>query len=131
MTQTAIISQPRASRAHDVWRGRGNPLQTMFAPRSVAVIGATEAEGSVGRTIVENIKSGGFAGPLYPVNPKRDSVLGLKAYPSIGDVSESVDLAVIVTAARTVPGIVTECAQAGVPGAVIISAGCKDTGLPR
>ena len=100
----------------------------MFAPRSVAVIGATEAEGSVGRTIVENIKSGRFTGQLYPVNPKRDTVLGIKAYPSIGDIPESVDLAVIVTAARTVPGIVTECAKAGVPGAVIISAGFKETG---
>ena len=113
MTQTAIISQPRASRAHDVWRGRGNPLQTMFAPRSVAVIGATEAEGSVGRTIVENIKNGGFTGHLYPVNPKRDTVLGIKTYPSIGEIPESVDLAVIITAARTVPGIVTECAKVG------------------
>jgi len=100
----------------------------MFAPRGVAVIGATEAEGSVGRTIVDNIKCGGFTGQLYPVNPKRDTVLGIKAYPSIGDIPGSVDLAVIVTAARTVPGIVTECAKAGVPGAVIISAGFKETG---
>src|SRR6185295_16337821 len=120
----------RASRAHDIWRQLPRPLNSMLAPKTVAVIGASESEGSIGRTLVENIQSGGFEGVLYPVNPKRDSVLGLKAYPNIGAVPQHVDLAVIVTPAPAVPGLVRECAQAGIPGAIIISAGFKEIGPP-
>ena len=98
----------------------------MFSPRSVAVIGATEASQSVGRTLMENLKS--FTGGLYPVNPKRDSVLGVKAFARIGEVPGPVDLAVIATPAITVPDVVSECAQAGVKGAVIISAGFRECG---
>src|SRR5271166_7111181 len=96
-------------------------LRAMLNPKSVAVIGATESLQSVGRKLVENLKS--FAGGLYPVNPKRRSVLGLKAFRRIGEVPAPVDLAVIATPAITVPDVVSECAEAGVKGAVIISAG--------
>ncbi|MGB8168552.1 MAG: bifunctional acetate--CoA ligase family protein/GNAT family N-acetyltransferase, partial [Chthoniobacteraceae bacterium] len=89
-------------------------------------IGATETVGSVGRGVMENLRA--FAGPVYPINPKRSHVLGVKAYASIAAVSEPVDLAVIVTPARTVPGIIGECAEAGVRAAVIISAGFKECG---
>src|SRR5436190_6411805 len=116
MTNT---SGSRASRAHDIWPQLPRPLDVMLAPKTVAVIGASEAEGSVGRTLLENLEKGGFAGAIYPVNPKRDSVLGVKAYPNIGSVPERIDLAVIVTPAPSVPGIVRECAQAGVPGAIV------------
>ena len=98
----------------------------MLNPKSVAVIGATENLQSVGRTLMENLKS--FTGGLYPVNPKRNSVLGLKAFPRIGQVPGPVDLAVIATPAIAVPDVVSECAEAGVKGAVIISAGFRECG---
>ena len=86
-------------------RGR-HPLDPFFRPRSVAVIGATETPGSVGRTLLHNLIATPFGGTVYPVNPKRDSVLGIKAYRSLADVPAPVDLAVIVTPAATVPAIV-------------------------
>lgn len=104
------------------------PLSAIFAPRTVAVIGATEKAGTVGRTILWNLISNPFNGTVFPVNPTRPAVLGIKAYPRIGDVPERVDLAVIVTPAPTVPGVVAECVAAGVRGAIIISAGFKETG---
>lgn len=103
-------------------------LDAIFAPRNVAVIGATETAGSVGRTILWNLISNPFGGAVFPVNPKRPSVLGIKAYPSIKDLPEQADLAVIVTPAKTVPGIISDCVEAGVRGAIIISAGFKETG---
>jgi acetyltransferase len=98
----------------------------MFAPESVALIGATESLGSVGRALMENLRS--FSGAVYPVNPKRATVLGLKAFAKIGDVPEAVDLAVIATPAVTVPEIIGQCAHANVKGAVVISAGFKECG---
>ncbi len=119
----------RVSSAHDIlhqaWH---HPLDPIFAPKVIAVIGATESRGGVGRTVFQNLGRGGFEGTVYPVNPKRSSVLCVKAYPSIGAVPEKVDLAVITTPASSVPGLIRECAAAGVPGAVIISAGFKETG---
>jgi acetyltransferase len=106
------------------------PLDVFFTPKSVAVIGATESAGSVGRTVLSNLLAGQFGGPVYPVNPKRESVLGTRAYPSVGEVPAPVDLAVIVTPAESVPGVVRECVEANVNGAVIISAGFKEAG-PR
>ena len=104
------------------------PLEAMFAPETVAVIGASEREGSVGRTILWNLISNPFGGTVFPINPKRPNVLGIKAYPAIADVPDPVDLAVIVTPAPTVPGLIRECVEAGVKGAVIISAGFKEIG---
>jgi acetyltransferase len=96
----------------------------------VAVIGATETLNSVGRTILENLTKGGFAGPIYPINPKRDTVLGIKAYPSITAVPGVPDLAVIITPPATVPGIIRDCGAKGVKGAIIITAGFKEIGAP-
>jgi acetyltransferase len=126
--QPITSSQMKPERATDIWSRRGQPLESMFDPKTVALIGASETEGSVGRTILENLEQGGFAGTIYPVNPKRASVLGIKAYPGIGAVPERVDLAVVVTPAQTVPGLIRECAAAGVSSAVIISAGFKEIG---
>jgi len=98
----------------------------MFAPESLAVIGATEVPGSVGRALVENLKS--YRRHVYSVNLKRDTILGVPAYPKIGSVPDHVDLAIIATPAATVPGIVKECAEAGVTGAMIISSGFKECG---
>ena len=103
-------------------------LHVFFAPKSVAVIGATEKAGSVGRNVLWNLISSPFGGPVYPVNSKRASVLGIKAYPSISAVPGSVDLAVIVTPATTVAGLVRECGACGVKGVVVISAGFRETG---
>ncbi len=88
---------------------RRHPLDYIFKPRNVAVIGATEKEDSVGRTLVWNLIRTQFGGTVFPVNPKRDNVMGIRAYPSIAEVPAEVDLAVIVTPAPTVPGIIEEC----------------------
>ena len=104
------------------------PLDAIFAPESVAVIGATERKGSVGRTIFSNLISSPFGGVVYPVSLKRKSVLGVKAYPSLEEVPDSVDLAIIVTPAKTVTGIMEECVAKGVRGVIIISAGFKEVG---
>jgi acetyltransferase len=103
-------------------------LDSMFSPQSVAVIGATERKDSVGRTVLERLRTPAFRARIYPVNPKHTSVLGMPSYPTIGDVPENVELAVIVTPAMTVPGVVGECVDAGVRSAVVISAGFKERG---
>jgi acetyltransferase len=114
--------------AHDILRTRRHPLNHIFSPKVVAVIGATESTGSVGRTVFQNLGRGGFEGVVYPVNPKRSSVLCVKAYPNIAAIPEKVDLAVICTPATAVPAVIRDCARAGVPGAIIISAGFKEIG---
>ncbi len=101
-------------------------LDVFFHPRNIAVIGATDAPGSVGRALVSNLQD--FGGRVYPVNPHRTTVLGLPCYPTIDAIGERVDLAVIATPARTVPAVVRECVAAAVGGAVIISAGFRETG---
>ncbi|HEU4674000.1 MAG TPA: acetate--CoA ligase family protein, partial [Candidatus Limnocylindrales bacterium] len=115
-------------RASDVLRATRHPLDPLFRPRSVAVIGATEKEGSVGRTVFWNLISSPFGGTVLPVNPNRSSVLGVKAYPSLDTIDDPVDLAVVVTPAATAPGVVAECAAKGVAGVIVISAGFRETG---
>jgi acetyltransferase len=124
------VGDPLRDPARDVWRYGDHPLNKIFAPKTVAVIGATENPGSVGRTLLWNLVSNPFGGVVFPVNPKRPSVLGIKAYPSIAAVPEKVDLAVVVTPAKAIPAIIGECVDAGVPAAVIISAGFKELGPP-
>ncbi len=104
------------------------PLDVFFSPKSVAVIGATENPGTVGRTVLWNLVTSPFGGPVYPVNPRRPSVLGIKAYKSISEIPDQVDLAVIVTPPPSIPGIIRECGDNGVRGAVVISAGFKEIG---
>ena len=122
--------QPKLAQdpAHDILRSERHPLDFVFGPRSVAVIGATDRQGSVGRTVVENLRREGSRHAVYPVNPQRTEVLGLRCYPAVGSIPGGVDLAVVVTPAATVPGLVRECVAAGVRGAVIISAGFKEIG---
>lgn len=105
-------------------------LDKIFYPKTVAVIGATETEGSVGRTVFSNLLKTPFGGKVYPVHPKRSEVLGVEAYPSVKAVPEALDLVVIVTPAKTVPGIISECADLGIPAAIVISAGFKELGEP-
>ncbi len=127
-TATGKVIPAMFDPAHDLFHFEAQPLDSIFKPKNVAVIGATEKQGSVGRTIVWNLISNPFGGAVFPVNPNRPSVLGIKAYPAIASVPDRVDLAVIVTPAPTVPGIVGECVEAGVKGAIIISAGFKEIG---
>lgn len=104
------------------------PLDVFFVPRNVAVIGATDRANSIGRTLLWNLISNPFGGTIYPINPKRANVLGIKAYKNIKDVPEQVDLAVIAVPAGKVPGVLQECVAANVKGAIIISAGFKESG---
>ena len=115
-------------KVHDIMRYNYNPLDFMFAPKSVALIGASEKEGSVGRTLLWNLISHPFGGTVFPINPKRKNVLGIRAYRNIKELPEIVDLAVIATPAVTVPNLIRECVEAGVKGAIIISAGFKEIG---
>lgn len=117
----------RPEAAHDVLgRTRPRALESLFAPRSVAVIGATDRPGSVGLAIMQNLAA--FPGRVFPINPGRASVAGREAYPSVAALPERPDLAVIATPAPGIPGLLRECGQAGVPGAVIVSAGFRECG---
>src|SRR5215470_2989952 len=119
---------PVQDRVHDVLRTDTHPLDAIFAPHSVALIGATERQGSIGRAVLWSLVSSPFGGTVYPVSDKRTSVLGIKAYKSVTDLPEPVDLAVVITPAVTVPGIIADCVSAGVRGAIVISAGFKEHG---
>jgi acetyltransferase len=107
---------------------RRRTLDVFFHPKNIAVIGATEGPHSVGRSILTNLKDAPFPGAIYPVNPRHNKLLGLRCYRDIANVPEPVDLAVIATPAATVPGVIRECAGAGVPAAIIISAGFREIG---
>ncbi|MES2344575.1 MAG: bifunctional acetate--CoA ligase family protein/GNAT family N-acetyltransferase [Chlamydiota bacterium] len=104
-----------------------HPLHSFFSPRSVAIIGAKEQEGSVGRTLLTNMMAS-FKGKIYPVNPKYPQVLGVTAYPRIQDIPDTVDLGIIVTPAALIPGLIDDCVAARVKSVIIISAGFKETG---
>ena len=117
-----------ADPAHDVLGYERQPLDAIFRPETVAVIGATDRPGSVGRTIMRNLVSSPFGGTVFPVNARRQNVLGIQAYPSVSQVPDRVDLAVIVAPAPAVPGIIRECVEARAQGAIIISAGFRETG---
>ncbi len=103
-------------------------LDFIFKPRSIAVIGASNREGSVGRALFANILFNGYTGMVFPVNPKAKSVLGVKAYPSILDIEDEIDLAILIVPAVTVPAVLAECGQKKVRGAIVISAGFKELG---
>jgi acetyltransferase len=103
-------------------------LDAIFRPRSVALIGASPRPRSVGRVIADNLLTGGFSGPVMPVNPKHKSVSGVLAYPDVASLPVIPDLAVICTPPATVPRLVAELGQRGVKGAVVITAGFKELG---
>lgn len=119
---------PGIDPAHDVLNYGRQALDAIFAPKSVAVVGATETQGSVGRTILWNLISSSFGGTIYPINPKRPSVLGIKAYASLSALPEVVDLIVVVTPSPSVPAIIKEAVDLGIKSAIVISAGFKETG---
>ncbi len=103
-------------------------LDKIFKPKSIAVIGASTREDSVGHSLFKNLIDSGFKGGLYPINPKNKEVLGIPAFESIAQVPAPVDLAVIILPSKFVPSVVEECGKAGVGGLVIISAGFQEAG---
>lgn len=103
-------------------------MKSVLAPRSIAVIGASRAERTMGNQVMRNLVQQGFTGPVYPVNPKAKSICAVRAYPRLSDVPDPVDMAVIVVPKEVVTEVVDECAQFGVKGLVVISAGFREIG---
>jgi len=103
-------------------------LTRLFNPKVIAIVGASAKKGSVGYSVMKNIIASGFDGIVYPINPTRTNVLGVKAYSSLEDVPDKIDLAIIVTPARTVPEIVESCGIVGVASILLISAGFAEIG---
>ncbi len=130
MTTAVQNSKPwaKADPSSDVYRSESHPLDPLFSPRSVAVVGATERMGSVGRSVLWNLLSNPFGGTVFPVNSKRPSVLGIKAYPSVSALPDKVDLVVVTTPADTVPDVLAESVAFGIPAGIVISAGFKESG---
>jgi acetyltransferase len=103
-------------------------LDKFFKPKAIAIVGASNKENSIGRTLIENLQEDGFPGSIYPINPKNEEILGIHAFPTITDVPASIDLAIVAVPIKGVPEIMRECGQAKVPGVIIISAGGKEVG---
>src|SRR5574337_1096279 len=96
-----------------------------LSPKSIAIIGASDKEGSVGRAITSNILKG-YTGNILPINPTRETIFDKKAYKSVLDVPEEIDLAVIVTKNDVVPAVLEECGKKKIKGAIVITAGFKE-----
>jgi len=103
-------------------------LDAMFAPGSIALIGAREKEGSVGRVLLRNLTQGGFVGPVFAVNPHGGAIDGLDVYPDVASLPEAPDLAVIATPPHTIPGLIAELGERGTRAAVVITAGFGELG---
>jgi acetyltransferase len=103
-------------------------LDNFFQPNSVAVIGASRDPEKLGYAVLNNLKEGGFEGPLYPINPKAEEILGLEAYESVLDVADPIGLAIIVVPAKIVPHVLRECGEKGISAVVIITAGFREAG---
>jgi acetyltransferase len=101
-------------------------LEFAFRARSIAVIGGSESEGSVGRTVMLNVRNAGFAGAIYPVNPKHQEVFGLPCYAKVADLPAAPDLAVLMTPPQTVPGLIADLGRRGTRAAVVLTAGISD-----
>ena len=105
-------------------------LDALFSPRAVAVIGASSRELTIGYRIIENLLDFGFSGSIYPVNPKGGEIRGLKAYPSILDAPDPVDVAHVVIKSTYVPACLEDCAKKGVQAAIVNTAGFREIALP-
>jgi len=103
-------------------------LSTLFSPKSVAIIGASDRADSVGGIVFKNMLESGFKGELYPVNPNHKKIQGKRAYATIEEIGKPVELAVICTHAATVPDVIEACGKHGVRAAVVLSAGFSETG---
>jgi acetyl coenzyme A synthetase (ADP forming)-like protein len=110
--------------SHEYGRGLGH----LLAPGAIAVIGASTRAETLGGKVLQNLLAGGFHGPVYPVNPRATSVQSVRAYRTISDVPEPVDLAIVVVPGEIVQSVVEDCGQAGVKAVIVISAGFAETG---
>ncbi len=116
------VVEARESRAESASMAR------LLAPRSIAVVGASRQTGKIGHELFHNLLEYGFEGPVYPVHPTAVSIAGVRAFPSVLDVPDAVDLAVIVVPAAEVADVVRQCAEKGVHGLLVISAGFAEIG---
>ena len=113
---------------YDPSAGPRRKLEAVFNPQSIAVVGATEREGSTGAALVRNLLESSYQGHVYPVSRRRSTVYGRPAYPDVASIGRDIDLAVIVVPAGDVPAVVADCAGAGVKAAIIVSAGFREVG---
>ena len=127
MISTGTLSEPMPDLTKQDHPGKQG-LDALFSPESVAVIGATDRAGTVGRTVLQNLLDPSFHGRVYPVNPQRSEILGVKTYKSVREIPEPVDLAVLATPAVTIPALVGECIESRAKSVVVISAGFKERG---
>jgi acetyltransferase len=104
-------------------------LDKIFKPDSVAVIGASEKEGSIGHIHVRNLVEGGYQGKIFPVHPHYTKIHGLEAYPSLTKIEHNIDLSIIAIPIASVPPVIKECVEVGVGGTIIVSAGGRETGV--
>src|SRR5215210_2670958 len=104
------------------------PLDAVFSPRSIAVIGASRRRDSIGFALLHNLIANQFSGAIYPVNPGAQAIHSLKCYPGVGAISDPIDLAVIMVPRDKVLAVVDECLAKGVRGLVVITAGFSETG---
>ncbi len=123
-----IASMPRAIRPAQARPVTAQRIAKLLAPASVVLVGASDTPGTLGDVVRRNLAGSGFAGPVHFVNLRHDSVGGQVVHRSVSELPQVPDLAVVVTPAATVPGIVAECGRLGIPGAVIVSAGFRDGG---
>ena len=103
-------------------------MQRIMNPKAVAVIGASDGEGKIGNSVMKNIINGGYAGALYPINPRADEILGKKCFKSVKDIPEEVDVAIFAVPAKFCAGAMTEVGEKGIPGAVMIPSGFAEVG---
>ncbi len=125
VAQTDLSEEKRWAREHQANRAA---MERLLCPRAVAVIGASDHAGTIGYTLVRNLLSQEFVGPVYPVNPKHRVVCSVPCYASLEDIPEPVDLAIVAVPAPEVKNVVQQCAKKGVYGLVVISAGFGETG---
>ena len=122
-TETSVnVMQAREHRAE------ARSIQNFFNARSVAVIGASRRQDTIGQTLVRNLVLGDYQGRVYVVNPAAESVAGMPSYPSVGDIPDTVDIAIVAVPAEAVPDVVLDCAAKGVHGLVVVSSGFAETG---
>ena len=124
---TKPVAVPKGTDRVDQREGR-EPLDAIFRPRSIAVIGASRRPGSIGHEILHNLIEHDFQGVVFPVNPTARVIHSIKAYPTVLDIPDPVDLAVVVVPYRQVLGVVEECGRKGVRGLVVITAGFREVG---
>jgi acetyl coenzyme A synthetase (ADP forming)-like protein len=118
--------QPELFLKRKVWPM--NDLEYILSPKSIAVVGASNRQGSLGLAVFKNLIEGAYQGILYPVNPKAKSVRGVKAYKTLMDIPDEVDMAVLIIPSENVEGVIEEAAEKGIKGCIVITAGFKEIG---